>query len=280
MLETYKKSTLAHLCEEYSFKCSKSFGQNFLVDKNIAEKIVTAADVSSADVVEVGAGAGSLTVLLAENARSVLAVELDEKVLPLLEKASDGLSNVRILGADFLALEKKDLPEKFVLVGNLPYQITTPIVARALEVLVGNISSMVFMVQKEVADRLLAAPGGRDFGAISCLVQYTCETERICDVPKTVFVPKPNVDSAVIKLIPKDNSKDDEEIVRLMFSLIHAGFGKRRKTLRNALAAIGFSENALEIAFKAAGVELSRRAETLSPREWYAAAENLKANAN
>ena len=271
MIEVWKASELAKLCEDTGFRFSKKLGQNFLTDGNIAAKIVSATGAGADDaVVEIGAGAGALTVLLARQAARVIAVEFDPRAAALLSRATEGMENVEIRVADFLQLPLSEFPQPYRLVGNLPYQITTPIITKVLEEKDAPLpEAMVFMTQKEVADRLLAPPGGRDYGAISVLVQYLCEAERICEVSREVFRPRPGVDSAVIRLRPRDRGDDDAETTALMFRLVRAGFGMRRKTLRNALAKTAPSESALLLALEAAGIDPGRRAETLSPRDFY-----------
>ncbi|MCL2492709.1 MAG: 16S rRNA (adenine(1518)-N(6)/adenine(1519)-N(6))-dimethyltransferase RsmA [Clostridiales bacterium] len=280
MIEVWKASELAKLCKESGFQFSKKLGQNFLTDGNIAGKIVEAvcADAAAGTaVVEIGAGAGALTVPLAQRAARVIAVEFDPRAAALLTRATEGLENVEICIADFLTLLLSAFPRPYRLVGNLPYQITTPIIAKVLEEKNAPLpETMVFMVQKEVADRLLAPPGGRDYGAISVLVQYTCETERICEVSREVFRPRPGVDSAVIRLKPRGKAGDDAETAAFMFRLVRAGFGMRRKTLRNALMGAAPSESALLAALAAAEIDPGRRAETLSPRDFYRLAAALQ----
>ncbi|MDR3305580.1 MAG: 16S rRNA (adenine(1518)-N(6)/adenine(1519)-N(6))-dimethyltransferase RsmA [Clostridiales Family XIII bacterium] len=277
MIETYKRTELSKLREACGFQFSKALGQNFLVDRNIIEKILDGADVSETDdIIEIGAGAGALTVPLARRARFVYAVEIDRRIIPMLRLAAEGLDNVEIVHADFLLLDPRTLTERYKLIGNLPYSITTPILARAIEGRgAGMPERMVFMVQKEVGERLLAPPGSRTYGAISVLVQYYCAAERICDVSREVFVPKPNVDSMVIRFTPYNDLADDPEIAREMFRIVKAGFGMRRKTLRNSLGRLGYTEGTLLAALEAIGIDPARRAETLGARDYYTLAKTL-----
>ena len=271
---------------------SKSLGQNFLMDRNILEKIVDAAGLSPEDhVVEVGAGVGGLTVLLAQAAGRVTAVELDRRLVPALEEATEGLSNVEIDNEDFLKYDLAKAARRggdgaYKVVGNLPYYITTPIIAKLFEKDGGGApppvtlpasppALAVLMVQKEVADRLLSPPGKKTYGAISVLVQYYAEAEPLFPVSREVFFPKPQVDSAVIRLTPRDISADESAITEHMFRLVRAGFDQRRKTLRNSLAAVGHPEPILLVALEKAGIDPIRRAETLSPRDFYALASHL-----
>ena len=287
MIEIWKRSELEKLMRAYNIRQSKSLGQNFLTDKNILEKVVSGAELTRDDhVVEIGAGAGALTVMLAGSAGRVTAVEIDEKLIPLLREVTEGLPNVEIVHGDFLKLRdftgksSSGVGESYKIVGNLPYYITTPIIAGLLEPGADGArpeppALAVFMVQKEVAERLLSPPGKKAYGAISVLVQYYTEGEMLFPVSREVFAPRPNVDSAVIRLRPRDLSGDDADTVARMFRLVRAGFDMRRKTLRNSLTAPGFPAESLSLALERAGIDPIRRAETLSPRDFYVLASYL-----
>jgi len=305
MIETWKKTELEKLIRAHGFRYSKAWGQNFLVDRNILDKVVQAAELSQADhVVEIGPGAGALTALLAKEAGEVTAVEIDGKLIPLLREVTEGLENVTIVHDDFLKYSRllaarllaartdippvcrgeKDKPTRntrvlaartYKLVGNLPYYITTPIIAGMFETAQEPPELAVFMVQKEVAERLLSPPGKKAYGAISVMVQYYAEIEMLSSVSREVFFPRPNVDSAIIRLRPKDLSADDEGTAARMFKLVRAGFDMRRKTLRNSLASAGFSSDALAEALEKTGIDPTRRAETLSARDFYTLASHL-----
>lgn len=276
MIETWKRTELDRLRKAYGLDAAKSLGQNFLIDGNIVNKIADAACADpSAHVVEIGPGLGALTVALAKRARRVTAVELDKKVLPALNEVVSGLDNVEIINEDFLKLTESDLPEKYALVGNLPYYITTPILARAVELAPLR---AVFMMQREVADRLLSPPGKKTYGAITVLVRHHCEAELVMNVGRDVFSPKPGVDSAVVCLTPKQRADDfipDPKTEALMFRLVRAGFDMRRKTLRNSLMRTGYAEADLLAALDEAGIDKTRRAETLSPEDFYLLAQCL-----
>lgn len=279
MIESWKKSELDKLIKASGFHYSRAYGQNFLTDRNTLEKIVAAAELTPFDcVIEIGPGAGALTVLLAQAAGQVRAIEIDRRLIPILEKVTDGLSNIRIDNEDFL---KTALPEKdYKLVGNLPYYITTPIIAGLFEPDAAGIRPLppalaVFMLQKEVAERLISPPGKKAYGAISVLVQYYAEIEMLFTVSREVFSPKPGVDSAVIRLRPRKLSADAPETASRMFRLVRAGFDMRRKTLRNSLSRAGFPEKDLCAAFETAGIDPGLRAETLSPRDFYRLAAAL-----
>ena len=279
MVEIWKRSELKKLMRAHGLHYSKPFGQNFLTDRNTLEKITDAANLGPDDhVVEIGAGVGTLTVFLAQAAGHVTAVEIDGRLIPALQEATEGLGNIEIVNEDFLKFERHT---RHKLVGNLPYYITTPIIAGLFEPKADGRRPeppvlSVLMVQKEVAERLLSPPGKKTYGAISVMVQYYAEAELLFGVSSEVFVPKPEVDSAVIRLKPRDISSDDPAVATRMFRLVRAGFDMRRKTLRNSLARAGFSEEALLAALRQADIDPVRRAETLSPRDFYRVASYLK----
>ena len=280
MIEIWKKSELDRLMRSHGLRCSKAFGQNFLTDKNTLDKIVKAAELAPDDhVVEIGAGLGALTVLLAQKAGRVTAIEIDKRLMPALTEATAGLENTDLVNEDFLKWDRRGT---YKVIGNLPYCATTPIIAKLFEPGIDSIrptppALAVLMMQKEVAERLVSPPGKKAYGAISVLVQYYTEAELLFGVSREVFVPKPGVDSAVVRLRPKDLTGDDPETAALMFRLVRAGFDMRRKTLRNSLSATGFPEAKLLAALEATGIDPIRRAETLSPRDFYRLASALRA---
>ena len=325
MIETWKKSELDRLTRAHGIRYAKALGQNFLADRNTLERIADAAELSPEDhVVEIGSGLGALTIVLAQSAGRVTAVEIDRRLVPALREAADGLPNIDVVQEDFLKFELRGIAAPFKVVGNLPYYITTPIIAKLYEqggapaqrigqsaldggerdgepvlddgaparrigqsapdggeqggepVPDGGAPALaVLMMQKEVAERIVSPPGKKAYGAISVLVQYYTEAEILFPVSREVFVPKPGVDSAVVRLRPGDLSSDDAETAARMFRLVRAGFDMRRKTLRNSLARAGFPEAALLAALETAGIDPGRRAETLSPRDFYDLAASL-----
>lgn len=234
------------LINKYGIRLTKSLGQNFLVDDNIIDKIVNSADISEKDIViEVGPGIGNMTRRLAAKAGRLIAVEIDRHLIPALEEVLKDYPNSSLINKDILKTsleevikeEKEKAPgmECVKIVANLPYYITTPIIMKFLEENPG-IDAMVFMIQKEVAERIVAAPGGKDYGALSVAVQYYSKPERLFDVSPHCFVPKPEVDSTVIRM-----KVLKEPAVKLLdkdvfFKTVKASFGQRRKTLLNALA--------------------------------------------
>ena len=232
----------AEVIQKYGFNFQKKYGQNFLIDANILDKIIDSAEITREDcVVEIGPGIGTMTQYLAENAREVIAVEIDKNLIPILEETLKGYENVSIVNEDILKVDLNRLVKErnegkpIKVVANLPYYITTPIIMGLFESRV-PLSSITIMVQKEVADRMQVGPGTKDYGALSLAVQYYARPEIMLNVPPTCFMPRPNVGSAVIRLTRFEEPpvKTDDE--RNMFSIIRAAFNQRRKTLVNALA--------------------------------------------
>lgn len=227
---------------KYDFNFQKKFGQNFLIDSNILEHIVDAADVTQEDcVLEIGPGIGTMTQYLCERAREVVAVEIDRKLIPILEDTLSSYHNITVINEDILKVDMKRLAEEknggrpIKVVANLPYYITTPIIMGLFESHV-PLASITIMVQKEVADRMQVGPGTKDYGALSLAVQYYAKPEIMLTVPASCFMPRPNVDSAVIRLTRYEEPPVSVENERLMFDIIRASFNQRRKTLMNGLS--------------------------------------------
>lgn len=255
----------------------KSLGQHFLTDKNIANKIIDAAGITEGDiVVEIGPGNGILTALLAEKAKKVAAIEIDERLIENLKSSLARFSNVEIIQKDALKFTYQDLPHRFKVVANLPYYITTPIIFRLLEAK-GMVISMTLMMQREVAERIVAGPGGKDYGVLSIAVQFYAEPKIDFIVPPTVFNPRPKVSSAVVSfnILKKVRVKTRDE--EFFFKVVRAGFAQRRKTLRNTMKAanLGISADVLEEAFKKCEIEPTRRGETLSISEFAKLADQI-----
>lgn len=233
-------STLA-IIHKYEFAFQKKFGQNFLVDANVVEKIVREAGVTKEDfVLEIGPGIGTMTQILCENARQVAAVEIDTNLIPILRETLSEYNNVTVINEDILKVDINALAEEknggkpIKVVANLPYYITTPIIMGLFESKV-PIDSITIMVQKEVADRMQVGPGTKDYGALSLAVQYYAKPEIVLNVPAGCFMPRPNVDSAVIRLTRHKICPVDVKDEKLMFQIIRASFNQRRKTLANGL---------------------------------------------
>lgn len=273
-MKLYAPSTIREIKDKYGFKLSKSLGQNFLTDKNIIDKIIDATEITDEDlVIEIGPGIGVLTAEAAQEAKKVIAVEIDKNLIPILQDTLGGFDNVEIINRDVLKTDLNQIIEESgcraaKIIGNLPYYITTPIIMGLLENHV-NADSITIMMQKEVADRIKAAPGGKTYGALSVAVQYYCTVETVAIVPKEVFFPAPKVDSAVLRLdIRKDKPVDliDE---KMFFKCIKAGFGQRRKTLSNSLMGVGdVTKEDVKGCLQAVGIDEKRRAETLSLEEF------------
>lgn len=233
-------NTLA-VINKYGFAFQKKFGQNFLIDENIVAKIVREAGVTKEDfVLEIGPGIGTMTQLLCENAREVAAVEIDKKLIPILEDTLSEYDNVTIINEDILKVDiaklatDKNAGRPIKVVANLPYYITTPIIMGLFESHV-PIDSITVMVQREVADRMQTGPGSKDYGALSLAVQYYARPEIVANVPPECFLPRPSVGSAVIRLVKHTVNPVTVKDEALMFKLIRASFNQRRKTLANGL---------------------------------------------
>ena len=234
-------SATAEIIKKYEFSFQKKFGQNFLIDKNMLEKIVSAAEVSKEDcVLEIGPGIGTMTQYLAEQARHVIVVEIDSNLIPILKETTKEYDNVTIINEDILKVDLQKLVTEYndgkpiKVVANLPYYITTPIVLGLLENRV-PLKSITIMVQKEVADRMQVGPGTKDYGALSLAVQYYAKPEIIVTVPPECFMPRPKVASSVIRLTLYENPPIEVTDETYMFRLIRASFNQRRKTLANGL---------------------------------------------
>lgn len=231
--------------KKYNFNFQKKYGQNFLIDTHILEKIIAASGITKDDcVLEIGPGIGTMTQYLAENAREVVAVEIDKALIPILADTLSSYDNVTVINEDILKVdinkivEEKNKGKAIKVVANLPYYITTPIIMGLFESRV-PLDSITIMVQKEVADRMQVGPGTKDYGALSLAVQYYAKPEIMMQVPPTCFMPKPNVGSAVIRLTRHEAPPVEAQDDRFMFALIRAAFNQRRKTLVNALSNAG-----------------------------------------
>ncbi len=271
------KEVALHIMRSFKLRTKKKLGQNFLVDEKIVNNIAGAAELTSEDtVLEVGSGIGTLTQALAETGAKVIAVEIDRGLLPILDKTLHGYKNVEIINQDILQLDiKQALGEKsFKVVANLPYYITTPIIFSLLEQKL-PIERLVVMVQKEVAERMTAAPGGKTYGALSVSMQYYTEPTLVFNVPATAFIPSPNVESAVVvcKTRTKPPVEVDEEV---FFRVVKAAFSVRRKMLSNALKNIGISGEAVNAWLERAEIDGKRRGETLSQEEFGRLANTFK----
>lgn len=275
---------IKEILSEYEFRFSKSLGQNFLIDEGALAGILSGADISEDDcVLEIGPGFGTLTQRLCGTAKKVVCVEIDKTVIPILEENLKDFDNFEIINDDIMKIGVKSLVEqKFgtenvKVAANLPYYITTPIIMMLLESKV-KFKSITVMVQKEVAKRLCASEGTKDFGAISLAVQYFCSANYLFDVPNTSFMPPPKVTSTVVRLDLLDKPRVSVKKEEMFFKTVKASFAQRRKTLLNALSNAGFSGfSKAEISeiLKNIGIDEKRRGETLSIDEFALLADAL-----
>lgn len=272
------------ILQKHDIHFQKKFGQNFLVDPHVLEKIVEAAGVGENDfVLEVGPGIGTMTQYLCERARQVLAVEIDKKLIPVLGETLSPYSNVEVICGDILKQDIAEIARRYnagkpiKVVANLPYYITTPIIMSLFESHV-PLENVTVMVQKEVADRMKAEPGTKDYGALSLAIQYYALPYLAARVPQNCFIPRPNVGSAVIRLSVRETPKVAVKDEGLMFRLIRASFNQRRKTLQNALAnggGLSCSKEEIGKVIQEAGLAPSVRGETLGLEEFAALADGF-----
>jgi 16S rRNA (adenine1518-N6/adenine1519-N6)-dimethyltransferase len=267
-----RRETTMHILKAFGIHMSKKLGQNFLIDERIVANIVGAAGIEPGDtVLEIGPGIGTLTQGLAEAGARVVAVELDRHLIGVLGKTLEGYDNVRIIHGDILKIDisREIMTDTYKVVANLPYYITTPIIMKLLEERL-PVSILVTMVQKEVAERMVAKPGGKEYGALSVAVQYYTEPSIVQDVPPASFMPPPAVDSAVIRCVVRSEPPVQITDEKLFFRVVKAAFGQRRKTLSNALKTTGMGAGTVAAVLTAAGIDGVRRGETLSLQEFAA----------
>lgn len=280
-------SRTKEILQKHGFSLKKSLGQNFIVEPNILANIVKAAGLDeNTNVIEVGPGIGALTEYVARSSKQVVAFEIDDRLIPVLEDTLSPYDNIRIVHQDVLKANLKevlaetiDLEEPLMVVANLPYYITTPIIMHFLESEL-RIDGLVIMMQKEVADRITAAPGSKAYGSLSIAIQYYMEAEVAFIVPKTVFVPQPNVDSAILKLTRRDKPVVEVKDEKFFFELIRASFVQRRKTIwNNLLIRYGKTDEIkaeLTAGLEKAGIDPKRRGESLSIAEFGKLADSLQ----
>lgn len=291
--KTERKHTMATLgnpkntieiIQKYQFTFQKKFGQNFLIDSHVVEKIIRAAQITKEEcVLEIGPGIGTMTQYLAENARQVIAVEIDAKLIPILQETLASYENVVIMNQDILKTDICELAEIYndgkpiKVVANLPYYITTPIIMKLFETNV-PMDNITVMVQKEVADRMQAGPGNKEYGALSLAVQYYARPYIAANVPPNCFIPRPNVGSAVIRLTRHRDMPVQTENPQFMFQLIRASFNQRRKTLQNGLnnsPDIPYSKETILAGIESLGLPPTVRGETLTLEQFAALADFL-----
>lgn len=276
------KNTI-EILQKYNFNFQKKFGQNFLINTGVLEDIIDAAEVTDEDMVlEIGPGIGTMTQYLCENARQVIAVEIDTNLIPILKDTLSAYDNVRIINDDILKVDINELAREYnngrpiKVVANLPYYITTPIIMGLFESHV-PIESITVMVQKEVADRMQAGPGTKDYGALSLAVQYYSKPQIVVNVPPSCFMPQPKVGSTVISLRRHQQPVVQVEDEKLMFKVIRASFNQRRKTLANGLnnyGGINLTKEQIQQSIEELGVLVNIRGEALS-LEQFACLSNI-----
>jgi len=281
-MKLYSVQTINEIRDRHNFRLSKSLGQNFLTDRNIIDEIIQSSGISSNDlVIEIGPGIGVLTREALETAGRVIAIEIDQRLIPILEETLAGYDNLEIINADILKTDLKAIIEAnkgydaVRIIGNLPYYITTPIIMKILEEGVPA-DSVTVMMQKEVADRIKAPVGSKNAGAITAAVQFYCNVTQIASVPKEAFLPRPKVDSAVLRLdvlsLPAVEVRDRG----IFFECIKKGFGQRRKTILNSLNGVsGIDKEKLAEVFEINDIDPQRRAETLSLAEFGRIADTI-----
>ena len=264
------------IIQKYEFAFQKKFGQNFLIDTHVLEKIIAAAGVTEDDcVLEIGPGIGTMTQYLAEHARHVIAVEIDTNLIPILEETLKDYGNITVINNDILKVDINKLTEDYndgrpiKVVANLPYYITTPIIMGLFEGGV-PIDNITVMVQKEVAERMQVGPGSKDYGALSLAVQYYADAYIVANVPPNCFIPRPGVGSAVIRLTRHKEPPVEVDDPKLMFKLIRASFNQRRKTLQNGLnnsPELPFDKEEIGAAIESLGVTPQIRGEALTLKQ-------------
>lgn len=265
------------IIQKYEFAFQKKFGQNFLIDTHVLEKIIAAAGVTEDDcVLEIGPGIGTMTQYLAEHARSVVAVEIDKNLIPILQETLKEYENITVINDDILKVDINKLTEEYnggrpiKVVANLPYYITTPIIMGLFEGGV-PIDNITVMVQKEVAERMQVGPGSKDYGALSLAVQYYADAYIVANVPPNCFIPRPGVGSAVIRLTRHKEPPVEVDDPKLMFKLIRASFNQRRKTLQNGLnnsPELPFAKDEIADAIESLGVTPQIRGEALTLKQF------------
>ena len=266
------------LVKKYNFKFSKSLGQNFLIDDSVLTDIVDGAEVNKDDlIIEIGPGVGSLTAQLIGKAKKVVSIELDNDLIPILQEELGQYENFTLIHKDALKVDFNEIisDEKSVkLVANLPYYVTTPIIVKLLKDNY-NFKSLTIMIQKEVAERINAEPNCKEYGALSLLVQYYCDTKIVRKVSPVSFIPRPKVDSIVIRLDRLSEKRVEVKDEKLMFEIIRNAFNMRRKTMWNAVKFLGMKKEEIEKAFELSGIDQKRRGETLSLHEFAILSDNI-----
>ncbi len=282
------KNETQQILRKFGFTFKKSLGQNFLIDSNLLNKIVHAAEIDhTIGVIEIGPGIGALTQKLAERAGKVVAIEIDQRLIPILEETLTDYQNITFIHGDVLKLDLKQIISKefknyssIKVVANLPYYVTSPIIIKLLEEKL-EINSITVMIQKEVAERISAKPSTKEYNSLTLLMEYYAESKVLFNIPKTVFIPKPNVDSSLLQLKIRDIPPVKVDDESLLFKIIKASFAQRRKTLFNNLLHNLINKKnkkELEEILQDVNIEAERRAETLSLHEFAILTNQIKKN--
>lgn len=266
MKKLYSPKVVKEIIDFYDFSFKKSLGQNFLIDKNFVDKIVESADIENQNVLEIGPGIGTITYEIAKTAKKVVAIEIDQSLMPILDQNLEEFDNAKVINEDILKVDLKNLVEEefngesFKVVSNLPYYITTPIIEKLITTGL-PCKDMTIMVQKEVAERMVASEVDKEYSSLSVFIKFYTEAKTLVNLPKSVFMPQPKIDSTILnlKLRIYDENVDQETL----FKLVRAGFNKRRKTILNSMSDVVDKED-LKVAFEKTGLKANLRAENLS----------------
>lgn len=277
MKKLYSPKVVREIIDLYDFKFKKSLGQNFLIDKNFVDKIVDAAKIENQNVLEIGPGIGTITYEMAKVAKKVVAIEIDQTLIPILEENLGEFENTKVINEDILKVDLKKLVEEefngesFKVVSNLPYYITTPIIEMLITTGIAC-DDMTIMVQKEVAERMVASESSKEYSSLSVFIKFYTDAKVVINLPKSVFMPQPKIDSTILNL--KLRLYDDKVNQYMLFKLVRAGFNKRRKTILNSLSDV-VAKDDLKLAFEKLNLAENLRAENLSLDDYINLANEL-----
>ena len=277
MKKLYSPKVVREIIDLYDFKFKKSLGQNFLIDKNFVDKIVDAAEIENQNVLEIGPGIGTITYEMAKIAKKVVAIEIDQTLIPILEENLGEFENTKVINEDILKVDLKKLVEEefngesFKVVSNLPYYITTPIIEMLITTGIAC-DDMTIMVQKEVAERMVASESSKEYSSLSVFIKFYTDAKVVINLPKSVFMPQPKIDSTILNL--KLRLYDDKVNQDMLFKLVRSGFNKRRKTILNSLSDV-VAKDDLKLAFEKLNLAENLRAENLSLDDYINLANEL-----
>lgn len=277
MKKLYSPKVVREIIDLYDFKFKKSLGQNFLIDKNFVDKIVDAAEIENQNVLEIGPGIGTITYEMAKVAKKVVAIEIDQTLIPILEENLGEFENTKVINEDILKVDLKKLVEEefngesFKVVSNLPYYITTPIIEMLITTGIAC-DDMTIMVQKEVAERMVASESSKEYSSLSVFIKFYTDAKVVINLPKSVFMPQPKIDSTILNL--KLRLYDDKVNQDMLFKLVRSGFNKRRKTILNSLSDV-VAKDDLKLAFEKLNLAENLRAENLSLDDYINLANEL-----